>query len=250
MVRLKSDSARNGGVSGSSVNSSGGFNRNGNSFGGVGESQTYLYDFKAHFKVELKTDMQKHAYGMLKRVDYLFLIGPAGVGKSFIATALGIRETVNMRAGRLVLTRPIQEAEESLGFLPGTFEEKVAPYLRPLHDQMFEIFDDAKVRKQFEKEFVEVAPLAYMRGRTFSNSVCILDEAQNCTYSQLKMYLTRLGHGGKMIITGDPAQLDIGNSGLLEIIDRCKHRSSVGVVEFKNEDNVRHPSVEAMLEDL
>ncbi|MCL4163838.1 UNVERIFIED_CONTAM: hypothetical protein GTU68_038476, partial [Idotea baltica] len=191
------------------------------------------------------------AFAKFKDVDYLFLIGPAGVGKSFLATALGVRDIVDHRAGRLVLTRPIKEAEESLGFLPGTFEEKVMPYLLPLYDQLYEVFDgEKKVRQQFEKDFVEIAPLAYMRGRTFSNAVCIFDEAQNATYKQLKMYLTRLGRNSKMIITGDPDQSDISDSGLIDIIEKCEHRGSVGVIEFENSDNVRHPAVEAMLEDL
>ena len=209
------------------------------------------FNFKEYYNVELKNKTQRRAFSTFKNVDYLFLIGPAGVGKSFLATALGVREIVNHRAGRLVLTRPIKEAEESLGYLPGTFEEKVMPYLMPLYDQLYEVFQcDKKVRTQFEKEFVEIAPLAYMRGRTFSNSICIFDEAQNANYKQLKMYLTRLGHQSKMIITGDPNQTDIQDSGLMEIIDRCRHRSSVGIIEFNNIDNVRHPSVEAMLEDL
>lgn len=208
------------------------------------------FNYKEHYKVDLK-NAQRRAFATFKNVDYLFLIGPAGVGKSFLATALGVREIVNHRAGRLVLTRPIKEAEESLGYLPGTFEEKVMPYLMPLYDQLYEVFQcDKRIRQQFEKEFVEIAPLAYMRGRTFSNSICIFDEAQNANYKQLKMYLTRLGHQGKMIITGDPDQTDIQDSGLMEIIERCRHRSSVGVIEFENADNVRHPSVEAMLEDL
>lgn len=214
------------------------------------EPQTLLYDFKQYIKVDLKTDAQRHAYGLYKKVDYLFLIGPAGVGKSFVATALAVREVANRRAGRIILTRPIQEAEESLGFLPGTFGEKIAPYIRPLRDQLYEIFTEGKVRKQFEQEFIETEPLAYMRGRTFANSVCILDEAQNCTDKQLKLYLTRLGNNAKMIITGDPAQIDIPNSGLMDVVNKCKHRGSVGIVEFENSDNVRHPSVEAMLEDL
>lgn len=209
------------------------------------------FDYKKHYNVELKNKAQRSAFAKFKNVDYLFLIGPAGVGKSFLATALGVREIVNYRAGRLVLTRPIKEAEESLGYLPGTFEEKVMPYLMPLYDQLYEVFQcDKKIRTQFEKEYVEIAPLAYMRGRTFSNSVCIFDEAQNANYKQLKMYLTRLGHQSKMIITGDPAQTDIPDSGLMEIIDKCRHRGSVGVIEFENADNVRHASVEAMLEDL
>lgn len=209
------------------------------------------FNYKKYFNVDLKNKAQRRAFSTFKNVDYLFLIGPAGVGKSFLATALGVREIVDHRAGRLVLTRPIKEAEESLGFLPGTFQEKVMPYLMPLYDQLYEVFQcEKKVQTQFERDFVEIAPLAYMRGRTFSNSICVFDEAQNATYDQLKMYLTRLGHGGKMIITGDPDQTDINNSGLMDIIERCEHRSSVGVIEFQNCDNVRHESVEAMLEDL
>ena len=213
--------------------------------------ETPQFNYKEYYNVQLKNKAQRKAFATFKNVDYLFLIGPAGVGKSFLATALGVREIIHHRAGRLVLTRPIKEAEESLGFLPGTFQEKVMPYLMPLYDQLYEVFQcEKKVRQQFEQDYVEIAPLAYMRGRTFSNSICVFDEAQNATYGQLKMYLTRLGNGGKMIITGDPGQTDIDNSGLTDIIEKCRHRSSVGVIEFDNADNVRHPSVEAMLENL
>lgn len=209
------------------------------------------FDIASYYKVDLGDHRtQRKAFSLFKSVDYLFLIGPAGVGKSFVAAALGIREVAQNRAHSIVLTRPIVEAEESLGYLPGTFEEKVAPYMRPMYKQFKQIFTEKEVRKQFEKEYVEVWPVAYMRGETFSNSVCILDEAQNANYAQLKLYLTRMGRNSKMIITGDPEQADIRDSGLMDVIKRCKHRKSVGVVEFEPSDNVRHPSVEYMLEDL
>ena len=212
--------------------------------------ETERFDYKSHCKIETRTEAQRSAMKLFHKSDYLFLIGPAGVGKSFIATSLAIKETINYNVGKIVLTRPVIEAEETLGFLPGTFEDKINPYLVPLYDQFDEVFDERSIAKQFEKQFVHIAPLAYMRGRTFNNSICILDEAQNCTYGQMKLYLTRLGKNSKMIITGDPNQCDVKNSGLMDVIDRCKHRSSVGVIIFENSDNVRHPAVENMLIDL
>jgi phosphate starvation-inducible PhoH-like protein len=195
------------------------------------------------------------AHRLFNSVDYLFLLGPAGVGKSYSAVSLSIQSILQNDLDRLVLTRPIIESGECLGFLPGSFDEKVAPYIMPIHDQFEQIFNDEISRKTFISKYMRVEPIAYMRGRTFNHSICIMDEAQNATYKQLKMYLTRLGVGSKMIITGDPDQVDIdsyGNnrSGLMEIIEHCSHRSSVAVINFSNEDNVRHPSVEWMLEDL
>lgn len=221
------------------------------------EKSNSTTEMKTQFRIEInhKNEPQKLASRYFNKVDYLFLLGPAGVGKSYSAVALSIRSILQNDLSKLILTRPIIESGECLGFLPGTFDEKVAPYTMPIHDQLEEILPDETQRKTFTASYLKVEPLAYMRGRTFKNSMCILDEAQNATYKQLKMYLTRLGHGSKMIITGDPEQIDIGvggknGSGLLEIISKCRHRSSVGVVYFDNVDNVRHPSVEYMLEDL
>lgn len=214
------------------------------------DPSTHMYDYKNYCNINLKTEKQRVAFSLFKNVDYLFLIGPAGVGKSFVAAALAIREVVNKRAGSIILTRPIVEAEESLGYLPGTFGEKISPYMRPILRQFREVFSEEEPRKQFEHRFTELLPLAYMRGETFNNAICILDEGQNANYRQFKMYLTRLGHNSKMIITGDPDQCDISNSGLMETIAKCSHRNSVGVVTFDNHDNVRHESVEYMLKDL
>jgi phosphate starvation-inducible PhoH-like protein len=210
---------------------------------------------KFNFKLSTKNKSQKLALRVFDKIDYLFLIGPAGVGKSYSAVSLAINRLLQLDNNKLILTRPIIESGECLGFLPGNFDEKVAPYIMPIYDQLEEIFPNEMERKTFVSSYIKIEPLAYMRGRTFNNSVCILDEAQNATYKQLKMYLTRMGYGSKMIITGDPDQIDIektgkNKSGLLDIIDRCSHRSSVSVIHFSNEENVRHPSVEWMLEDL
>lgn len=221
------------------------------------ETSNMTTEVKTQFKMEItyRNEPQKLAKRFFNKVDYLFLLGPAGVGKSYAAVALSINSVLQNDLSRLILTRPIIESGECLGFLPGTFDEKVAPYVMPIHDQLEEIIPDEMQRKTFIASYLKVEPLAYMRGRTFKNSMCILDEAQNATYKQLKMYLTRLGHGSKMIITGDPEQIDIGvggkyGSGLFDVIRKCKHRASVAVIYFDNADNVRHPSVECMLEDL
>lgn len=211
--------------------------------------------FQYKYTVNPKNRAQKLAHKLFNDVDYLFLLGPAGVGKSYSAVSLSIQRILQNGLSKLILTRPIIESGECLGFLPGSFDEKVAPYIMPIHDQFEQIFTDEASRKTFISSYMKVEPIAYMRGRTFNDSVCIMDEAQNATYKQLKMYLTRLGMGSKMIITGDPDQVDIDShgsnkSGLMEIIEHCRHRSSVAVVNFSNEDNVRHPSVEWMLEDL
>lgn len=219
------------------------------------DEQRSQFDFSSHYRFGPRNHKQELALSILKKVDYLFLIGSAGSGKSCLATALAVREIAFGRADNMVITRPIVESGESLGYLPGGLDEKVAPYMVPINDQLHEIFDNKTARKTFSKERVRVAPLAYMRGRTFKNSICVFDEAQNATYTQLKMYLTRLGEGSKMIITGDPEQIDIdkisrNQSGLMDVINRCSHRPSVGVVKFTDEDNVRHPSVGWMLQDL
>lgn len=185
------------------------------------------------------------AWKTFNHVDVLFLLGPAGVGKSFLAMSLAIREIEAERADRIAITRPIIESEESLGYLPGDMREKTDPYMMPLYDQVERI--RPKDHREFLRSYVSTSPLAYMRGRTFIDTVCIFDEAQNANIRQLKLYLSRLGEGSKMIITGDPTQADVRDSGLTETARLLRDVKGVGVVVFDPTDIVRHPVVEQML---
>ena len=201
------------------------------------------------YHIEFKPG-QSLAWTLFQKHDVLFLIGPAGTGKTFLATAFAISEVLQKSKKRIVLTRPIIEAGESLGYLPGTFEEKVNPYMLPLFDCLYELVPNEEQRKQVESTF-EIAPLAYMRGRTFKNSICIFDEAQNATRKQLKLFLTRFSDNSKIIITGDPTQSDIGAaSGLMDTIHRLESVAGIGIITFKKESIVRHPLVSAMLDKL
>jgi phosphate starvation-inducible protein PhoH and related proteins len=204
------------------------------------------------FKIELLNSAQKLAWAAFQKHDVLFLIGPAGTGKTFLATAFAIKSLLSKECERIVLTRPIVEAGESLGFLPGDFEEKVNPYMMPMYDCIDKLIGYGEnPQKTKIMERTEVAPLAYMRGRTFDDSVCVFDEAQNATISQLKLFMTRFGQHSKLIITGDPRQSDIGRgSGLAEVVHRLKGVVGIGVIEFQNNSIVRHPLIGEILNRL
>ncbi len=176
--------------------------------------------------------------------------GPAGTGKTYLAMAMAASFFLNREVDRIILTRPAVEAGERLGFLPGDLAEKVNPYLRPLYDALHDMMDFEKVQKLVERGAIEVAPLAFMRGRTLNNSFVILDEAQNTTTDQMKMFLTRLGFGSKTVITGDITQVDLPagkNSGLIEAITLLKDVEEIGFVEFSDRDIVRHPLVQKIV---
>ena len=178
--------------------------------------------------------------------DLLFAVGPAGSGKTYTAIALAVRALKNKEVRRIVLSRPAVEAGEKLGFLPGDMKEKIDPYLQPLYDALQDMFPDSKLNEFMEKGIIQIAPLAFMRGRTLSDAVVILDEAQNTTVQQLKMFLTRLGLGGKMIVTGDLTQIDLPTSqksGLRDAIDRFRKIKGIKIIEFNEKDIVRHPLV-------
>lgn len=178
--------------------------------------------------------------------DLLFAVGPAGSGKTYTAIALAVRALKNREVRRIILSRPAVEAGEKLGFLPGDMKEKIDPYLQPLYDALQDMLPDAKLSEFMEKGIIQIAPLAFMRGRTLSDAVVILDEAQNTTVPQLKMFLTRLGLGGKMIVTGDLTQIDLPasqRSGLRDAIDRFRGIKGVKIIEFNEKDIVRHPLV-------
>ena len=198
-----------------------------------------------------KTFGQKKYIDAIRTNDIVFGIGPAGTGKTYLAMAMAITAFKNNEVDRLILTRPAVEAGEKLGFLPGDLQEKVDPYLRPLYDALYEIMGAESFQKNFEKGLIEVAPLAYMRGRTLENAYIILDEAQNTTPEQMKMFLTRVGQGSKMIVTGDATQIDLPygkKSGLAEARRILKGVRGLRFTEFSREDVVRHKLVQRIID--
>lgn len=176
-------------------------------------------------------------------------LGPAGTGKTFLSIAAACRQMQIGEQERLIITRPAVEAGESLGFLPGDLAQKVEPYLRPLYDALYECLGYEKVNDLLTARKIEIAPLAYMRGRTLNDSIILLDEGQNCTLPQLKMFLTRLGRNSKMVLSGDVTQIDLpaGRSGLSRCVRLLRNIEGIGVVEFQNEDIIRHPLVEKIV---
>ena len=204
------------------------------------------------FHLEFLHPSQKMAWSGFQQHDVLFLIGPAGCGKTHLATAFAINEVLQRRKDKIVLTRPIVEAGESLGYLPGDLQEKVNPYMMPLYDCMKKLGGDNPAQKEIINAAVEVAPLAYMRGRTFDDSVCIFDEAQNATKAQLKLFLTRFGKNSKVIITGDPFQSDLNlpDVPLVDVMRRLETLPGIGIVVFKKDAIVRHSLVSSILERL
>ena len=201
--------------------------------------------------VYAKTLKQDKYIKSIQTKDLIFSIGAAGTGKTYLAVCYGVSELKKGNYDKIILTRPAVEAGESLGFLPGDLKEKVDPYLRPLYDALYDMLGIEQVSQLIEKQIIEIAPLAYMRGRTLEKSFIILDEAQNATVDQLKMFLTRLGFNSKMIITGDISQIDLPNSkksGLKISADLLKDLNEVGVIAFEKHDVVRHPLVAKIIE--
>ncbi|MEO0079520.1 MAG: PhoH family protein [candidate division WOR-3 bacterium] len=197
-----------------------------------------------------KTPNQRSYLQAIAEKDIVFAIGPAGTGKTYLAVAVALEALVSGRASRIILTRPAVEAGESLGYLPGTFKEKIDPYLRPLYDALFDMMPLERVKMLIEQEVIEVAPLAFMRGRTLSDAYIILDEAQNTTSSQMKMFLTRLGWNSKAIVTGDITQIDLAHqhtSGLVEAEELLRNCPGIAVVRFDEGDVVRPPLVSRII---
>ncbi len=195
--------------------------------------------------------IQREYMFAMQRFDVTLAIGPAGTGKTYLAMAAGIEALLKKRVSRIVLTRPVVEAGESLGFLPGTLEEKIDPYLRPLHDALFDMLDAEKVARLLEQRLIEIAPLAYMRGRTFNDAFLILDEAQNATREQMKMFLTRLGMNSKVVITGDITQIDPlprQVSGLVRVREVLRGTQGIRFIEFSDRDVVRHELVRRIVQ--
>jgi phosphate starvation-inducible PhoH-like protein len=197
-----------------------------------------------------KTVNQRRYVDAIENHDLTFGIGPAGTGKTYLAVAMAVSAYLNKHVSRIVLTRPAVEAGERLGFLPGTLQEKIDPYLRPLYDALFDMVDAEKVEKLVERQIIEVAPLAFMRGRTLNDCFIILDEAQNTTCEQMKMALTRQGFNSKMVVTGDQTQVDLPSSrrsGLLEASEVLRGVEGVAFVAFDERDVVRHPLVQRIV---
>lgn len=197
-----------------------------------------------------KTLGQKKYVDSIRKNTIVFGVGPAGTGKTYLAMAMAITAFKNNEVNRIILTRPAIEAGENLGFLPGDLQQKVDPYLRPLYDALYEIMGAENFARNMEKGAIEVAPLAYMRGRTLDNSFIVLDEAQNTTPEQMKMFLTRIGYGSKAVVTGDTTQIDLPrgkNSGLIESTKILKNIEDIAICNLTNKDVVRHPLVQKII---
>ena len=193
-----------------------------------------------------RSERQKQYVRSLKENDIIISTGPAGTGKTFLAVAVALTMLLEKKIERIILSRPAVEAGERLGFLPGDMREKVDPYLRPLYDSLYDLLDFEKIQKRIEIGDIEIAPLAFMRGRTLKNSFAILDEAQNATDTQIKMFLTRIGENTKIVINGDPSQIDLPNkslSGLNRSKKLLGHLKEISIVDFDHTDVVRHPLV-------
>jgi len=197
-------------------------------------------------QIKPKTVGQQNYIGALQKYDIVFAVGPAGTGKTYLAVVMAIRALRNRQVNRIVLTRPAVEAGEKLGFLPGDLQEKVDPYLRPIYDSLYDVLGFESTQKYLERNTIEIAPLAYMRGRTLEDSFVILDEAQNTTPEQMKMFLTRLGYGSRAVITGDVTQVDLPRgqqSGLLHARHVLRNIKDISFQELSSLDIVRHPLV-------
>mgnify|MGYP006169186547 CR=1 FL=1 len=198
-----------------------------------------------------RSKRQKEYVRALKTSQIIMSLGPAGTGKTYLAVAAALSMLLEKKVERIILSRPAVEAGEHLGFLPGDMKDKIDPYLRPLYDSLYDLFDYEKIQKKIESGEIEIAPLAFMRGRTLKNSFAILDEAQNATKTQIKMFLTRIGKNSKLVVNGDPSQIDLPNknySGLTESQSILKGIKEISIINFDHKDVVRHPLVTKIVE--
>lgn len=210
----------------------------------------HIFKTKSHREITARSPGQKEYIEAIKNNDLVFAIGPAGTGKTFLAMTLAVIELNNKKISRIILTRPAVEAGERLGFLPGSLEEKVLPFLRPLYDAMFELLGAQKAEELIENGVIELAPLAFMRGRTLHDAFVILDEGQNTSCEQMKMALTRLGFGSKMVVTGDITQIDLPlpkKSGIIDAIEVLAKVKGVKICKLTQNDVVRHPLVQSII---
>ena len=201
--------------------------------------------------VMARSEKQSQYIKALKEEDIIMALGPAGTGKSFLAVSVAITMLMEKKVERVILSRPAVEAGEKLGFLPGDMKDKVDPYLRPLYDALYDLFGFEKIQKKIDTGQIEIAPLAFMRGRTLKNSFAILDEAQNATTTQIKMFLTRIGENSKLVVNGDPSQIDLPNknqSGLVKSQNILKDIKEISIINFDHQDVMRHPLVTKIVE--
>ena len=194
-----------------------------------------------------RSEKQKSYVRALRESDIIISAGPAGTGKTFLAVAVGLTMLLEKKIERIILSRPAVEAGERLGFLPGDMKEKVDPYLRPLYDSLYDLFDFEKIQRMIEIGDIEIAPLAFMRGRTLKNSFAILDESQNATDTQIKMFLTRIGENSKLVVNGDPSQIDLINKSQSGLVKSKEILKDIKIVEFDHRDVVRHPLVSKII---
>ena len=198
-----------------------------------------------------RSKKQKEYVRSLKTNQIVISLGPAGTGKTYLAVAVALSMLLEKKVERIILSRPAVEAGERLGFLPGDMKDKIDPYLRPLYDSLYDLLDYDKIQRKIESGAIEIAPLAFMRGRTLKNSFAILDEAQNATRTQIKMFLTRIGENSKLVVNGDPSQIDLPNknqSGLIEAQNILKGIKEIGVIIFDHQDVIKHPLVTKIVE--
>ncbi len=219
----------------------------------VSQEDDVLVYGQSGLKIKARTVNQRKMVEQIEKNDMLFALGPAGSGKTYTAVALAVRALKAKQVRKIILTRPAVEAGERLGFLPGDMREKLDPYLQPLYDALGDMFSHQKLEHLIEQRTIEIAPLAFMRGRTLDKAFVILDEAQNSTFAQLKMFLTRMGRNSKFIITGDASQVDLPkqlSSGLLPIVEKLRRIEGISVVELASEDIIRHSLVSKIVEAL
>ncbi len=198
-----------------------------------------------------RSKRQKEYVRALKTNQIVLSLGPAGTGKTYLAVAVALTMLLEKKVERIILSRPAVEAGERLGFLPGDMKDKIDPYLRPLYDSLYDLLDYDKIQRKIESGEIEIAPLAFMRGRTLKNSFAILDEAQNATQTQIKMFLTRIGENSKLVVNGDPSQIDLPNknhSGLIESPNILKGIKEISIINFNHQDVIRHPLVTKIVE--
>ncbi len=213
------------------------------------EEEVLIYGTKG-FTIKPKTINQQKLVYAVSDNDLVFALGPAGTGKTYISVALAVKALKNKQVKKIIITRPAVEAGETLGFLPGDLKEKLDPYLRPIYDALFDMVPSEKLRYYMENNVIEIAPLAYMRGRTLNNAFILLDEAQNTTPSQIKMFLTRMGPNSKVIVTGDTSQIDLPKkqkSGLIESTRILKDVEGIGFIELTGKDVIRHKIVKDII---
>lgn len=204
-----------------------------------------------NFHIEFLNSEQKNAWKIFEENDIIFCLGAAGCGKTFLSTAYACQAILTKTKKKITLTRPIVESQESMGYLPGGVDEKLHPYLMPMYDSLDDLVGRTGLQREIINKSIEIAPIAFQRGRTHKDAVCLFDEAQNATYMGLKLFLTRIGSNAKLIINGDPAQSDLrGPVALLDIIKRLDGIPGIAVINFSNQAIVRHPLIGKMLEKL